>query len=252
MSATAVLLLHAFPFDSRMWRAEVDAVKTKRLVLAPDLRGFGLRGFGAARGMPPPESVDQHARDLVGLLDAAGVARALVVGLSMGGYVALALHRLAAHRVAGLLLADTNAHADSVEAKAERDALAARIAREGLGFLPDVLLPRLVAGGCSDAVRQSLRRMMLEQEPRAVVAALRALRNRPDHTKRLAAIRVPTTVVCGAADVLSTPETMEGMARAIPGARMRVLRGVGHLTNLEAPEAFRLVLGEALAVVDAR
>ena len=228
-----VLFIHAFPLDSRMWAPQLDAVGSTRLVLAPDLRGFGRN-----RQCMLPESVDGHARDMLELLDRASAPRAIVVGLSMGGYIAFGMLRLAPERIAGLLLADTKAAADSPETRKGRDERIARLQRDGVGFLPDEMIPSLAAPSCPDSIKLELRRLILEQDPISVAAALRVLRDRPDSSGLLGRIQVPTTFVCGEADTLTPPSVMREMAERVSGARYVAVSGAGHMSNLEAPEVF--------------
>jgi pimeloyl-ACP methyl ester carboxylesterase len=234
-----ILLIHAFPLDSRMWRPQLEAFTPAIRVLNPDLRGFGrnLRG-------PLFESVDQHAKDLVALLDRASAPRALVVGLSMGGYIALSLARRHPHRVAGLLLANTRAEPDDEAAQTQRDSMIEQVRSVGASLLSNAMLPRLIAPSCDDGIRNFLRGIMLEQDPSGVVAALLALRNRPDARGGLFQIHCPTALVCGQHDVLTPPSVMQMLADAIPGSSLTVVPGAGHLTNLEAPAIFNQVLAE--------
>ena len=237
MSTTPVLLVHAFPLDGRMWRLQLDAIGTSRMVLNPDLRGFGRN-----RNAPFPLTIEQHARDMLDLLDRSGLPRAVVVGLSMGGYIALAMHRLSPERFAALMLCDTRAGADSPEGKRARTERIERIGREGIEFLPDEMVHTLVAPDCSTNIKLELRRIILEQNPLGVEAALVAMRDRPDATPYLRSIRVPCALVCGEHDVLTPPAVMQEMASHIPEASLTILPGAGHLSQLEAPEAFHRVL----------
>lgn len=242
MPPTPLLLIHAFPFDARMWQPQVAALGASRMVLAPDLRGFGRN-----RSAPYPTSIEQHARDCLDVLDRSGVPRAIVAGLSMGGYVALAMHRLAPDRLAGLMLCDTKAAPDSPEARRGRDARIARIRKEGTAFLPDEMIPGLVAQGASSDVKLELRRIILEQDPQGVECALAALRDRPDSSAVLPAIRVPCALACGEYDSLTPPDVMREMRQHVDGASFHLLRGVGHMSSVEAPEAFNAILDDLLA-----
>ena len=233
-----ILFLHAFPLDARMWRPQVEALRGVR-VIAPDLRGFGRN-----RRTPLFESVDQHAKDVVAMLDQASVVRVLVVGLSMGGYVAFALARLFPHRVAGFVFANTRAEPDSDVERAKRDAMIEQVQQVGTSLLPNVMLPGLVTSSCGDDVRNQLRGMMLEQDAQGVLAGIRALRGRPDARGTFSQIHCPVAVVGGACDVLSPPRFQQTIADGIPGAELVVIPGVGHLTNLEAPGAFNRVVME--------
>lgn len=234
-----LLLIHAFPMDSRMWRPQLDAFTPTIRVLAPDLRGFGRN-----QRSPLFESVDQHAKDLVALLDQSSAPRALVVGLSMGGYIALAMARRHPHRVAGLLLADTRAEPDDNATQHQRDGLIAQVRSVGTSLLPNVMIPKLLAPSCDDATRNFLRGIILEQDPSGVAAALLALRNRPDARGGLFQIHCPTALVCGELDELTPPSVMQGLADGIEGSRLTIVPGAGHMSNLEAPAFFNQVLSD--------
>ena len=233
-----ILFIHAFPLDARMWRPQLGALNAIRLV-APDLRGFGnnLRA-------PLFESFELHAKDLVALLDRSSIAKALVVGLSMGGYVAFALARLFPHRVAGFVFANTRAEPDDDATRQKREAMIEQVKNVGTSLLPNVMLPGLVASTCEDATRNSLRAMMLEQSALGVIAAVRALRDRPDARGVLSQIHCPTAVVGGESDVLSPSALQKSIADAVPGSELTIIPGVGHLSNLEAPAAFNQVVLE--------
>ena len=168
----------------------------------------------------------------------------------MGGYVALALHRLAPERIAGLLLADTTAAADTPDKSQEREIRARQVEREGIELLPDEMIPLLVASACAADVKLELRRLMLEQSPYGVAAALRALGSRPDATAQLPTMAVPTSVLCGEQDQLTPPAVMRELARAIPAASFVLVPDAGHMTNLEAPDHFNQALLTTLARVD--
>jgi 3-oxoadipate enol-lactonase len=242
MKATPVLFIHGFPLDARTWRRQVELLQAERLVLAPDLPGFGTNTRA-----PLPTSIEQHARFVIDTLDRAAVPRAVLVGLSMGGYIALALQRIAPERIAGLILCDTKATADTDEAKRGRTARIERIGRDGLGFVVDEMVHALVSPSCSDNVRLELRRILLEQHPEGVSAALCALRDRPDSTATLASIRVPTAILCGEADALTPPAVMRELASSIAHASFTVLPHAGHLSNMEVPDAFDRALMKVLA-----
>lgn len=236
-----ILLIHAFPLDARMWRPQVEAFTPAVRVFAPDLRGFGRN-----RRTPLFESVELHAKELVSVLDQGSAPRALVVGLSMGGYIALALARRYPHRVAGLVLANTRAEPDDEDGRAQRDAMIEQIRSVGTSLLPATMVPRLLAPSADDTLRHFLRATMLEQDAAGVVAGLHALRDRPDARGGLFQIHCPTAVVGGELDVLTPPETMRSLADTIEGAELTIVQGAGHLTNLEAPATFNRIVADLL------
>jgi 3-oxoadipate enol-lactonase len=227
-----LVLLHAFPFDRRMWKG---ATAAGRQLILPDLRGFGetpLRPFAIA----------DLADDVASLLDALGLARAAIAGLSMGGYVALAFVRRHRERTRALLLADTKAGPDTPEARQGRGEAIELVKTQGVAAYLEKQLPRLVAPGAPGSVRDELRAIGSRQRPEAVIAGLEALRDRPDRRPELAGITCPTVIVVGAEDALTPPAEARAMSQAIPGARLVEIPGAGHISNLESPEAFSAAL----------
>jgi 3-oxoadipate enol-lactonase len=231
-----VILLHAFPLSSRMWAPQADVLAGLRRVIAPDYPGFG-------RSPRPPAQPDMryYAEQLGELLERLDLRRVVLGGLSMGGYVAFACLRLFPERVSALILANTRPEPDAEDAKETRRQTARRVAEEGVEILPELQMERLLAPGTlktNKGVVESVRGMILESSPDGVVAALGAMRERPDSTELLGKITVPTLVVGGSEDALSTPEVMASMAEKIPDSRHLTLPEAGHLSNLEVPKEF--------------
>jgi 3-oxoadipate enol-lactonase len=175
-----------------------------------------------------------------------GIDRAVVCGLSMGGYVAFEMWRRARERVAGLVLANTRAVADAPEAAAARRALAERLRSEGNVLAEEP--PALLSDGAPQELRARVRGWIEDQSPEAIAAALLGMAERPDSTPDLATIRVPTLVLTSTEDRMIAPEVSAEMAGLIPQGRLQTIEGVGHLSNLEAPEAFDAALLEHLRV----
>ncbi|HVL68378.1 MAG TPA: alpha/beta fold hydrolase [Vicinamibacterales bacterium] len=241
-----VVLIHAFPLGARLWRPQRVAPLPRRKLLTPDLPGFG------ASTEPPARSVEDMARAVLAELDAAGVRRAVIGGLSMGGYVTLALYRLAPERFAGMVLADTRATADSDQQREGRRRMIATARDRGPSAVADEMLPKLL-GETSQRERPELARevrdMIEENRGETIAAALEAMMGRPDSTPLLAAIAVPTLVICGDEDTLTPPSDSEALHRGIAGSRLVVLSGAGHLSSLEAPQAFSDALASFLATI---
>src|SRR5215212_1486686 len=135
----AVVFLHGFPFDRSMWRGQVERLSADFRVVAPDLRGHGGTTFTRE-----PATMEEMAEDVVALLDELNVPRAVVCGLSMGGYVALAFYRAHPSRVRALVLADTRPNADTEEARRTREETARRALAEGMEPIADAMLPKLL------------------------------------------------------------------------------------------------------------
>ncbi|MFI9156845.1 alpha/beta fold hydrolase [Kitasatospora aureofaciens] len=245
------MLLHAFPLNASMWSAQLDALPgptgDEARVLAPDQRGFG----GTELGADEP-SLDLVADDLALLLDAAGIDRAAVGGLSMGGYVALAFARRHPDRLAGLLLSNTRATADTDAARANRERIAAAVtARDSVQLLLDERVAAGQLGPDSQHLVERVQAMVAAAPPAAVAWAQRAMAARPDSLDVLAGLRVPLAVVAGALDVLAPLEEAERMVQAGPDAELTVVPGVGHLSALESPGAFDAAVRRLLARVAA-
>jgi 3-oxoadipate enol-lactonase len=246
---TTLLLIHGFPLDSRLWDAQVAGLSSRVRVIAPDLRGSGHSDVP-----PAPYSVDQYADDLLALLDRLGIERAIVAGLSMGGYIAFALWRRHPERVQALVLADTRAEPDSSQGRANRDASAARVREIGPAAFAEEMLPRIMApANVKDPrVRGRALRMMAAQSADGIVGALGALRDRPDSRALLPSITVPVLVIVGCEDSLTPPADARTMAGAIPKARVIEVPRAGHLSPFENPRAvnaaLRAFLGEVAGV----
>jgi pimeloyl-ACP methyl ester carboxylesterase len=233
-----LLLIHAWPLDARMWDAQRAAVGDVPVV-APSLPGFG--------GTEPAGDVltMRAATDrLLAELDAAGVERAVVCGLSLGGYVAFEVWRTARDRVAGLVLANTRAVADAPEGAEGRRALAARLRSEGNVLVDEP--PPLLAEDASEDLSARVKGWIADQPAEAIAAAALGMAERPDSTPDLATIDVPTLVITSTSDRLIPPAVTAEMAGQIPGARLQTIEGAGHLSNVEAAEAFAEALREHL------
>lgn len=233
----ACLLVHAFPFDGRMWEAQAEALARTHRVIVPD-----LRGFGRSLGLPPARSLDDHADDLDALLASLGIENAAVAGLSMGGYISFALWRRHPSRVRALVLADTRAVADSPETKTNREAHIELVRSKGAKALMETLRPSLLA---KDAGEEAVQRALTiggSQTAEGVADALMAMRDRPDSRPLLPTISVPVTVIVGEYDAISGVSEMKELADAIPGARFAVIPNAGHLANLESPALFNKAL----------
>jgi 3-oxoadipate enol-lactonase len=225
------VLLHAFPFDRRLLSAVATRLGARARILVPDLRGFGDSELGG------PYSIADLADDVAQLLDQLGVERAVVGGISLGGYVSLAFAAQHRRRLLGLVLADTRAAADSPEARAARDQAMALVRSSGVAAYLEAQLSHLLAPSASAETREQVRTLGA-QRPEAVLAGLEALRDRPDRRAELAAITCPTLILVGAEDEVTPPSEAAAMTTAISRAVLMEIPGAGHLANLEAPIPF--------------
>lgn len=239
-----LVLLHGFPFNRSMWREQAAALSGAYRVVTPD-----LRGHGRTTATDEPATMEEMADDVAALLDELQVERAVVGGLSMGGYVTLAFCRKYAERVSGVVLADTRATPDNEEGRRTREETARRALAEGMGPIADAMTPKLLAPSTlerSPEVVARVREMILGTEPRGAAAALRGMALRRDQTDLLPRLRVPALVVVGSEDSLTPPADAEAMRDLMHDSRLVTLDGAGHASNLERADEFNLALREFL------
>jgi len=242
-----VAFVHGFPHNRTLWAPQIGALVDRARCIAPDLRGFGE---SSRHG---PFSIDQFADDVALLLRGLGIERAVVAGLSMGGYVALALWRRHRALVRGLVLADTRAGADTDEAREKRRALVEVARTRGSGAVADGQITGMLGKTTRDkrpALIDELHRMLEAAPVEGIVGALEAMMARVDSTDTLATIDVPTLIVVGGEDVLTPPSESEILHEAIRGSRLEVIEHAGHVSNMERPAAFNHVLTEFLASLE--
>ncbi|GGO73791.1 alpha/beta hydrolase [Nonomuraea cavernae] len=240
-----VVLLHAFPLSSAMWLAQREGLAGSCRVITPDLRGFG----GSRLGDDEP-SVDLMADDVARLLDAEGIDRAVVGGLSMGGYVTMAFCRRHPERLLGVILADTKAGPDPQPARDNRERIARAVLSDGSDVLLAEVLPALIGPTTKERramVFGRVKGLVQSAPPGAVAWAQRAMAGRPDSFDTLAALEVPLLVVVGEEDELATPADAEAMARAASDGRLEIIPKAGHLSAVEQPEAFNAAVAEFLS-----
>ncbi len=217
-----ILLVHGFPLDHAMWEAQIEPLAEHWRVIAPD-----LRGFGGSQVVPGVATMEQMADDLNALLNAMAIDEPIVIcGLSMGGYVAFQFWRKYVSRLRGLVLCDTRAVADTPEAAAGRLKMIEHVHSAGTAYVAVAMLPKLFAPDTlrnEPATIESQRQKILAASPEGVAAALRGLAERPDVWDYLPKIALPTLVIVGEHDAISTVEEMRGIAGAIAGSQFVVI-----------------------------
>lgn len=234
-----VVLLPPFPFDRRIWSVTVPTIVAAGYrAIAVDYPGFGES--------PPEEfSIADLADATAALLDKLGLERAILMGMSMGGYVALAFAQRFPARLRALILADTRAAGDSDGARQGRAKALETIATRGVDMYLAGALPLQLSPDAPVEVLNAVTRLAAK-DPTALATAIAALRDRPDRTTEAPRIACPTLVVVGAADQITPAAEMKTMAQAIPGARFVELPAAGHLSNIQATQAFNRTVADFL------
>jgi pimeloyl-ACP methyl ester carboxylesterase len=227
----SVVLLHPFPANHKVWLPAAELLAGRYRLILPDLRGHGQSGAGTG-----PATMEKHAADLLRLLEACGVGKAVFAGVSIGGYVLFEFWRRHRGRVSGLILCDTRAGADTEEGRANRLKAADDVEKQGSVPFIDSMIPKLM-GDTTRTTRPDLveraRKMMLEMSVAGIAAVQRGMAARPDSVADLRTINVPTLVIVGAEDILTPLSEAESMQRQIPGSRVQVIPRAGHYAVLE-------------------
>jgi 3-oxoadipate enol-lactonase len=239
-----IVLFHGYPFNRSLWNEQVAALSNSYRIIVPD-----LRGFGESEASTGPATMNRMAEDVAKLLDHLQIPRAVIGGLSMGGYVVLAFYKQFPSRVRGLILADTRAQADTEEGKQTRAQQAEKALGEGMAGIADAMLPKLLTPETVSKrpeIVKRVRDMMLKTKPEGAAAALLGMAEREDHTELLPKITAKTLIIVGAEDVITPAADSEKMHNAIAGSRLVVLESAGHVSNLERTEEFNEALTDFL------
>jgi len=244
-----VVLLHAFPLSREMWNAQVEALEAEGCrVIVPD-----LRGFGESHNFSDINTMEDMAQDIFEILETLKIERAIICGLSMGGYITVNFLKKFPEKIAALILCDTNANGDTEDAREARFNLIEKIETEGAQALIDEMLPKLICENTKANKKElvaEIEQMFNKVNPQAAVAALRGLAARRDNTDLLDKISVPTLLIFGEEDKVTHLEAAEKMADAIPDAKLVKIENAGHYSNLEQPEAFNQALIDFIKIVE--
>jgi pimeloyl-ACP methyl ester carboxylesterase len=237
-SGPNLVLLHPFPLNHHFWDEVVPQLSGYR-VLTPDLRGHGHSELGNG-----PATMEKHAADLLRLCEAAAVNNGVFVGVSIGGYALFEFWRRHQERIAGLVLSNTRASAETAQSRDNRLRIAEQVLSEGTGpFIEDMLEKLIGSTTRSDRpeVVEAARRMMQSMSPEDIAGVQRGMADRPDSIATLSTIDVPTLVIAGEEDIppLCAAELMRD---EIPGSTLRVVPQAGHYAAMERPEEYSKLL----------
>ena len=231
-----LIFIHAFPLSSAMWEPQIREFSKSHRVIALDLRGHGDSDASLWHF-----TLEDYIEDIRELMKYLGVMQATFIGLSMGGYILLALYRKYPEMVNKMVLADTRAQADSDEARGGRFAMAQLAYKKGSGAIADVMLSKLLGQTSLDTrkyLSEHLRSIIQKNPPSGIIVDLMAMAQRPDSTALLSTISCPTLVMVGEEDVATPPTESHYIKDRVRGAELVILPQAGHASNLEQPGAF--------------
>lgn len=227
--ATPILFLHGVGSDKSVWQPQLDHFGGKRRAVAFDYPGYGDSAFrdGATR--------DDFAAAILAAMDALGIDRAHVCGLSLGGVIAIAMHEAASPRIASLIIADSFAVHPDGQAIHDRSVAASQAMT--MGELASARAPMLMGNAANDQLKAEVIATMSAIDPAAYRLGAAAVWL-ADQRDRAARISIPTLMLCGDEDSITPPSLSEELVRLIPGSRLEIVNGAGHLANVEQAELF--------------
>lgn len=239
-----VILLHPFPCHHEFWNPIAPALNSRYRLITPDLRGHGDSEIGEG-----PALVSKHAQDVARVMDAAGIGKAVFIVCSIGGYIWFEFWRRFRERVGALALCNTRPQADTVEARSNRLKAAADVLEQGTEPFLESMIPKLMGRttvGTRPDLVEGARRMMRKMSPQDISLVQRGMAERPDSVGDLKTISVPTLIVMGEEDVLSTAADGELMRQSIADSRLKMIPKAGHYAPWEQPELVGKILRQFL------
>jgi 3-oxoadipate enol-lactonase len=243
---TPVVLLHGFPLSGAIWREQQQQLSDRYRVIAPD-----LRGHGQSPAPPGIYEMDLLAGDLLALLDALRIKKAVILGHSMGGYVTLAAWKLAPERFLALGLIDSQASADTEEGRSGRYKLADKVATGGSKVVVEAMLPKLFASHLPDGapIIEQVRQLILNTEPAGIIGTLKGMAARPDSRAQMLNIAIPLLLLTGDEDQIIPQDKAKAMAGSLGKATLAIVEKAGHMPMLEQPAATTAALRGFLSQV---
>jgi pimeloyl-ACP methyl ester carboxylesterase len=243
-SGSPVVLLHPFPCNHEFWNPAAIAFDSRYRLILPDLRGHGDSEIGEG-----PAFMQKHATDILRVLDAAGIGKAVFIGCSVGGYILFEFWRRFRERVTAFAICDSRPQADTTEARSRRLKAAASVLEQGTEQFLDGMIPKLM-GRTTIATRPDLVEgawaMMRQMSAEDISQVQQGMAARPDSVADLKTISVPTLIVIGEEDVMSTVADGELMRQNIAGSQLKVIPKAGHYSPWEQAEAVGGILRQFL------
>ncbi len=244
-----IIFLHGYPFDKSMWKGQLDGLKSLNRLIACD-----IRGFGKSTDEKTPLSIDLFCEDLVLFMDKLNIKKAILCGLSMGGYISLNAVKRYPERFEALILCDTQCIADTAEVKEKRYKAIEQINLDGVDvfnekFIKSVFHPDSLTNKME--IVENLRSIVLANSKVIITAGLTALAERSETCSSLDAIRIPTLIICGRADEVTPLAQSEFIHKHIKGSSLKIIENAGHVSNLEQPNEFNKYLLDFVSSLNA-
>ena len=235
-----IIFIHGFPFDKSSWEPQVKYFKKFYRVITFDLRGFGESGIGNKA-----TNIDLYADDIIAFMDGLNIPKAIICGLSMGGYIALNIIERYPDRVTALILADTQCLADSPEAKEKRFATIKNLEVEGHSKFADEFIKNIFTNeSLSDckALTDKVKKIILSNSIESIICGLKALATRRETCSILPNIKSPVLVICGEEDKLTPPEKSIFLHQQVPNSILKIIDNAAHMSNLEQADIFNITI----------
>jgi 3-oxoadipate enol-lactonase len=245
--STPLVLLHGYPLSSVIWQEQANSLSNEYRVITPDLRGHGQS--------PTPEGIydmELMARDVFALLDTLGIQKAAIMGHSMGGYITLAAYHIAPERFLALGLIDSQAGADSEEARQGRYNTAEKVFMDGSSVVANAMLPKLFVPGFAtdESVYEQVKAIILNTKAAGIIGTLKGMAARSDSGPLLPNVDIPVLLITGDKDQIIPPSRAEAMASAIAGATLATIENAGHMPMMEQPQATAMAIRNFLSTIN--
>lgn len=242
-----IIFLHGYPFDKTMWQGQLDFLKSSYRLIPCD-----IRGFGKSTDEESSLSIDLFADDLIEFMDELNIDKAIICGLSMGGFIALNAMKRFPDRFEALILCDTQCIADTPEVKEKRYKTINEIEADGVanfneGFIKSVFHKDSITN--KKELVEQLRSVVFANSEHVIIQGLIALADRSETCSILDEITIPTLIICGREDEVTPLAQSEFMNKAIEGSVLHVIDNAGHVSNLEQPDEFNKHLHDFLATL---
>ena len=240
LNAMAVIFIHGFPLNKSMWNSQLETLSTSYRVIAYDIRGHGDSDSGNE-----DFSIELFVKDLIGIMNALSIKKAVLCGFSMGGYIALNAVENHPEYFNALLLCDTHCIADNLEAREKRMKSIGNIRENGVEKYADESLINLITPKTFDKNKKlvaQLKEMMINTSRQSLVKTLLALSKRKETCSKLPGINIPVQILVGEHDMITPPEAAQYLHNKIKGAQLSTIKHAAHISNMENPEQFNELL----------